>query len=40
MELIKNICVCDKNLMRPDYIITYGFLVQYAIREYCNIVDS
>ena len=40
MEFIKKLCVCDKNFMRPDGIITFGFLVQESMREYRNIFDS
>ena len=28
MEFIKKLCVCDKDVMQPDDIITYGSLVQ------------
>ena len=32
--------VCDEEVMQTDNIITYGFLVQEALREYSKIVDS
>ena len=40
MEFVKKPFVYDKDVMQTDYIITYGFLVQKALREYSNIVDS
>ena len=40
MEFIKRLCVCEKYVMKIDDIITYGHLVQEAIREYCNIFYS
>ena len=40
MEFIKKFCLCDKYVMQPNYIITYGYLVQEAMCEYHIIVDS
>ena len=40
MEFIKKLCACDEDVMQPDEIISYGSLVQEAMREYHNIVDS
>ena len=40
MEFIKKLYVCDKYFMQPDGTITYVSLVQEAMREYRNIVDS
>ena len=31
MEFIKKCLVCDKDIMQPDEIITYGSLVQEAM---------
>ena len=32
--------MCDEDVIQTYDIITYGFLVQEALREYRNIVDS
>ena len=40
MEFVKKPCVCDKDIMQTDNIITCGFLVQEACQEYHNSVDS
>ena len=32
--------VCDEDVIQTNNIITYGFLVQEAFREYSNIIDS
>ena len=40
MKFINKLCVCDKDVMRPDDIITYDYLVREAMVEYHNIVDS
>ena len=40
MKFIYKPCVCDKDVMKPDEIITNGSLVQEAIREYHHIVAS
>ena len=40
MYFIKKMCMCDEDIMKLDEIITYGSLVQEAMREYLNIVDS
>ena len=40
MEFIKKICVCDEDVLQPDDIINYGYLVQESMREYRKIVDS
>ena len=39
-EFIDKLCVCDKDVMQPDEIITYGELVKEAMREYHNLFDS
>ena len=40
MDFIKELCVSDEDVMQPDDIITYGYLVKEDIREYRNIFDS
>ena len=40
MEFVKKPLFCDKDAIRTDNIITYGFLVQEYLQEYSNIVDS
>ena len=40
MDFIKNFFVCEKYFMQPNDIITYGSLVQGAMREYHNSVES
>ena len=40
VEFIKKLCVCDKDVIQPDDIITQGSFVQEAMRGYRNIVDS
>ena len=39
-EFIKNLCVCDMDVLSQDDLITYEYLVQEATREYRNLVDS
>ena len=40
MEFVKKPFVCDKDIMKTDDIINYGYFVQEALREYRNIVES
>ena len=40
MELINKLFVCEEDQIQPEYIINYGSLVQEAMGEYHNIVDS
>ena len=38
-EFIKKLYICDKDFMQPEELITYAYLVQEAMSEYCNIVN-
>ena len=40
MEFVKIFFVCEEDVMQTDNIITYGFFVQEALREYRNFFDS
>ena len=40
MHFIKKHCVCDEDVMQPDYTITYDYLAQESMDKYHNIVDS
>ena len=39
MEFVKKPLLCDKDVMKTDDIITYGFLVQESLLEYSSIFN-
>ena len=39
-EFIKKLCVCDRDVLSQENLITYESLVQEATREYRDLVDS
>ena len=39
-DFIKKLRVCDMDVLSQEDLITYESLVQEAMREYCNLVDS
>ena len=40
IKFSKKPLLCDKDVIKTDDIITYGFLVQESLREYSNIINS
>ena len=40
MDFNQKLRVCDEDVMRPEYIISYQSLFQQDMQKYCNLVDS
>ena len=40
IEFIKNICLYDKDVIQPEEIIIYQYLVQQDKHKYCYLFDS